>query len=262
MVYHPEAVRKAYDAIAEREEQFEKGFSLRNEIPREFVRKYLKETDVALDAGGGAGINAILMAQVCRKVTLLDLSPRLLELAAANIGEKRLTEKIDILKGDITNLEALEDEAFSFVTCLGGTLSYVLEKGQQAVRELVRVAQRGAYIIVGCDSKYGFVRWLFNEAGPEDQLEIAAEVLEAGKYEAGEGAFAQLYTADELIALLKNAGCEIIEVGSTPVLMNSWEQGSYPEEKREGLKELELKFCSVPGLLGAGHHLFCVARKL
>ena len=262
MVYSPEAVRKAYDEIAERENQFEKEFSLRNEIPREFVKKYLKASDVVLDAGGGSGINAIMMAQYCERVTLVDISPKLLEIAITNIQEKGLADKIDIREGDISDLEQLRDDTFSFVVCLGGALSYTLEKGQQAIRELVRVAQRGALIIIGCDSKYGFVRWLLNESEPEDQLEIATEVYEAGEYEAGEGAFARLYTANELTTLLKNAGCEIMEIGSTPVLINSWEQSSYPKEKRQKLKELELQFCTISELLGTGHHLFCVARKL
>jgi ubiquinone/menaquinone biosynthesis C-methylase UbiE len=262
MAYSPEAVRKTYDEIAEREDQFEKEFSLRNEIPREFVKKYLQTSDVVLDAGGGSGINAILMAQGCRKVTLIDISPKLLQLARMNIQEKGFIERIDLREGDISNLEFLENETFSFVVCLGGTLSYVLEKGQQAICELVRVARSGAIIIIGCDSKYGFVRWLFNEVEPEDQLEITAEVYEAGEYEAGEGIFARLYTASELTTLLKNAGCEIMEVGSTPILADSWEQNSYPKEKQQKLIELELKFCTLPELLGAGHHLFCVARKL
>jgi len=262
MVYDPGAVKKAYAEIAEREDQLEKEFSLRNEIPREFIKKYIKPSDVVLDAGGGSGINAIMMAQDCKRVTLVDISPRLLELAMSNIQEKGLTEKIDLREGDISNLEQFEDGQFSFVICLGGTLSYVLEKGQQAIQELVRVARKDAILIIGCDSKYGFVRWLFNEIEIENQVDEATEVYEAGMYEAGEGVFAHLYTANELSVLLKNAGCEILEIGSTPVLNNAWEQSSYPKENREKLKALELKFCTVPELVGVGHHLFCVARKI
>jgi ubiquinone/menaquinone biosynthesis C-methylase UbiE len=262
MIYNPETVKKAYDEIAAREDRFEKDFSLRNEIPREFIKKYLEASDIVLDAGGGSGINAIMMAQRCKSVTLVDISPKILELAANNVQNAGLIEKIDLIEGDISNLGQFEDEAFSLVVCIGGTLSYVLEKGQQAIQELVRVARKGALLIIGCDSKYGFVRWLFNETEVDCQLESAIEVYEASEYEAGEGVFARLYTVDELTALIKKAGCEIIEIASTPILMGSWEQGSYPKENREKLKELELKFCTVPELLGMGHHLFCVARKL
>jgi ubiquinone/menaquinone biosynthesis C-methylase UbiE len=258
MVYSPEAVRKSYDAIAEREDRFEKGFALRNEIPREFIKKYLGASDVVLDAGGGSGINAIMMAQSCQKVTLIDISSKILELAAKNIQNAGLTDKINLMEGDISDLGQLGEAEFSFVVCVGGTLSYVLEKGQQSIQELARVAKRGAILILGCDSKYGFVRWLLSEEG---QLESAKEVYESSEYQAGEGAFARLYTVNELTALIKEAGCEIIEVASTPILVNSWEQSSYPKENQKALKELELKFCTVPELLGTGHHLFCVARK-
>jgi ubiquinone/menaquinone biosynthesis C-methylase UbiE len=262
MLYSPESVRKAYDEIAEREDKFEKDFSLRNEIPREFIKKYLLASDIVLDAGGGSGINAIMMAQRCRKVTLVDISPKILELAASNIHNAGLTEKISLTEGDITNLRQLGDAQFSLVVCVGGTLSYVLEKGQQAIQELVRVAKSGAVLVVGCDSKYGFVRWLLNETEAESQLESTIEVFEASEYEAGESAFAHLYTVSELTSLIKAAGCEIIEIASTPILVDSWEQSSYPQENREKLKELELKVCTVPELVGMGHHLFCVARKM
>jgi ubiquinone/menaquinone biosynthesis C-methylase UbiE len=262
MTYNPEAVREAYDKIAVNEDGFEKGFSLRNEVPREFIIKYLSASDIVLDAGGGAGVNAIMMARRCQQVTLVDISPKLLELAAVNIQAAGLTQKIDLVEGDISNLAQFGDAAFSFVVCVGGVLSYALEKGQTAVRELVRVAKQGAILIIGCDSKYGFVRWLLNENESESQLEAALEVYETGEYEAGDGAFARLYTVAELTALLKESGCEIVEVASTPTLVDSWDQSKYPAEKREKLKALELKVCTVPELLGAGHHLLCIARKM
>jgi ubiquinone/menaquinone biosynthesis C-methylase UbiE len=261
MGYNPEAVREAYDTIAQREDQFEKSFSLRNAIPREFIKRYLKASDVVLDAGGGSGINAIMMAQCCQRVTLVDISPKLLELAATNIQEAGLTDKIDLMEGDISNLELLGDAAFSFVICLGGTLSYVRDQGQQALQELARVAKPGAVLIIGCDSKYGFVRWLLNATDSDSQLDSAVEVYEAGEYEAGEGALARLYTVAELTALIEGAGCEIVEIASTPTLLDAWEQSTYPEDKQEKLKALELRVCTVPELLGMGHHLFCVAKK-
>lgn len=67
-----------------------------------------------------------------------------------------------------------------------------------------------------------------------------AKVLEAGEYEAGDGAYARLYAATELTGLLQEAGCEVLEVASTPVLADSWEQSEYPEEQREQLMALEL----------------------
>jgi ubiquinone/menaquinone biosynthesis C-methylase UbiE len=119
MPYDPEAVRKSYDHVAEEEDRAEKMPSLRTGIPREFIKKYLKASDFVLDAGGGTGINAIMMAQRCKKVTLVDISPRILELAALNIEYAGLTGTIDLLEGDITNLEQFGDGEFSFMVCVG-----------------------------------------------------------------------------------------------------------------------------------------------
>jgi ubiquinone/menaquinone biosynthesis C-methylase UbiE len=257
MPYQPEAIRRAYDDIAAREDDFEKGQALRNEIPREFIKKYLQSSDVVLDAGGGTGFNAILMAQRCARVTLLDLSPCILEAAARNIDTAGFAEKVDLIEGDITNLRAFSDAAFSFVVCVGGALSYVQEKGWQAVRELVRVARPGALLIVGCDAKYGFVRWLLSNGHFEDAL----SVYEDSQYEAGEGAYAQLYTVAELTRLLTEAGCELLEIASTPTLVNTWEQNDLSEAQWQALKRLELQACTRPELLGVGHHLICIARK-
>lgn len=102
MTYHPQAIRSAYDAYVEDEDRFEKGFSLRNDVPRAFIKKYLKPDDVVLDAGGGVGINAIMMARRCTRVTLLDLSPRILQQAAVNVRCAGLEDKIDLVEGDIT----------------------------------------------------------------------------------------------------------------------------------------------------------------
>ncbi|MGB6423049.1 MAG: class I SAM-dependent methyltransferase, partial [Anaerolineales bacterium] len=158
MAYSPKSVREAYDNAAEEEDKAEKKPSLRTEIPREFIKQYLETSDVVLDAGGGTGINAIMMAHHCKKVTLVDISPRILELAAVNIMNAGLTEMIGLVQGDITNLKQFKDSEFSFVVCVGDSISYVLEKGGQAIQELTRVAAKGAILIIGCDSKYGFMR--------------------------------------------------------------------------------------------------------
>jgi hypothetical protein len=66
-----------------------------------------------------------------------------------------------------------------------------------------------------------------------------------------------------LTGLLKEAGCEIMEVASTPTIINSLDESKYhAEEKWAKLKDLELATCTVPELLGIGSHLLFVARKV
>jgi ubiquinone/menaquinone biosynthesis C-methylase UbiE len=259
MTYDPAAVRKAYNQVVEEEDQAEKDRSLRTEIPREFIKRYLKPSDVVLDAGGGTGINAIMMAERCRKVTLLDLSPRVLELAAINIQNAGLTETIDVVEGDITDLTRFKDGTFSFVVCVGDSISYVLDARFTAIRELVRVAEHGSIFVIGCDSKYGFMRLHLSQG----LLDEAISIHTTSECYCGMGPKTHLYTVDEMTKLLENAGCEVLEVASTPAFTDTINRDLYSEEEEwEQLKTLELEVCTKSELLGMGHHLLFIARKV
>jgi ubiquinone/menaquinone biosynthesis C-methylase UbiE len=238
---------------------------MRTEIPREFIKKYLKPSDIVLDAGGGTGINAIKMAQRCKKVTLLDITPRILELAAINIENAGLTGTIDVIEGDITDLGQFSDGAFRFVVCVGDSISYVLDKRERAIGELVRVTQPGSILIIGCDSLYGFIGLHLRS----NQIDQAIEISRTSEcYSVG--AKTHLYTVDEMTELLKSAGCEVLEIASTPTLADTIDKQAFFAEldeeafqsKWEKLKTLELQLCTQPELLGTGLHLLFVARKI
>lgn len=258
MTYDPRAVREIYDSVAEEEDRAEKRPSLRTEIPRAFILKYLQPVDVVLDAGGGTGINAILMAQRCRKVTLVDISPGILKLAAVNVQEAGLAERIELLEGDITELDQFADESFSFIVCVGDSVSYALDKGPQAVRELARVAEPGAILVLGCDSKYGFMRGSLSQG----LLDEAVAINESSETYCSMGPRTRLYTTDEMTAVLQTAGCELLEVASTPTLAATIDRSLYSDEAEwQKLKALELEICTRPELLGMGAELLFVARK-
>lgn len=258
MAYRPQAIRDAYNQVAEEEDRAEKQPSLRTEIPREFIKKYLKASDVVLDAGGGTGINAIMMAQRCRRVILVDISPKVLELAQTNVKQAGLTDQITLIEGDITDLGQFQDGMFGLAVCVGDSVSYALEKGCQAIHELVRVAAKGAVLIIGCDSKTGFVRLHLSRG----LLDEAIQIYETGECVDGMGGRTHLYTVDEMTAHLQEAGCEVLEVASTPTFTDTIDKSMYDEpEKWARLKALELQVCTLPELLGMGHHLLFVARK-
>jgi ubiquinone/menaquinone biosynthesis C-methylase UbiE len=258
MKYDAQTVREIYDAVAEEEDRSEKKRSLRTEIPRAFVLKYLRPSDVVLDAGGGTGINAIMMAESCRKVTLVDLSPRILALGANNVRQAGLLEKIDLQEGDITHLDQFASASFSFVLCVGDAISYALDKGPQAINELVRVAEPGAVLILGCDSRFGFMRLYLSQG----ELEEVLAMHKSAETYCGMGPRTHLYTVEEMTRLLQEAGCEILEVASTPTLTDTIDRSLYTDEAHwEKLKALELEICTRPELLGMGAHLLFVVRR-
>jgi len=258
MSYNPQEVVDAYERNAQIEDESEKKQSLRIEIPREFIKRYLQSSDVVLDAGGGVGINAILMARICQKVTLLDITPGILEMAVRNVKAAGVEERVEIVEGDITNLSRFSDEAFSFVVCVGDSISYVLDGRYKAIEELVRVAREGSILIIGCDSKLGFMRMKMAQG----LLEEALEIQEISECYCGMGPRTHLYTVDEMAELLEGHGCEVLEVASTPTFTDTIDTSQYLEAPRWAkLKALELEMCTKPELLGMGLHLLFVARK-
>lgn len=258
MSYDPEEIIRSYAENAEIEDQAEKCPSLRTEMPREYIKRYINPSDKVLDAGGGVGINAIMMAEMCESVTLLDITPQILELARENINSSGLQDRIQIVSGDICQLEAFEDGYFSFVVCVGDALSYVLDQREKAISELVRVAKSGSFLILGTDSKFGFLRLRLTQG----KIEEAWEILRRDETYCGMGPRTHLYTVSEMQSLLEQNGCRLIEVASTPSLSDTIDVAQYIEmDKWEQLKELELEICSKPELLGTGLHLLFVAQK-
>ena len=255
--YNPDEIISAYTTNAEMEDQAEKGTSFRTEIPREFIQKYIKDSDVVLDAGGGVGINAIMMAERCQSVTLLDITPKILEYASSNIRQAGYEEKITILTGDITDLSQFTDDLFSFLVCVGDSISYVGEARFRAMKELVRVVQKGSILIIGCDSKWGFLRMNLLDGN----LNEALSILDSGETTCGMGPRTHLYTVQEMTDLLTDNGCEILEIVGTPPHSAAYDYGNFTGNRWDELKELEIELCSQPEVLGAGLHLMFVARK-
>jgi ubiquinone/menaquinone biosynthesis C-methylase UbiE len=255
MKYNPKKVKQTYDKVADEEDKQEKGYSLRTEIPREFIKKYIKKTDTVLDAGGGTGINTILMAKRSKHVTLLDISTEVLNHAKDNT--KKL-KNIDILEGDISNLKQFKNSQFSFIVCVGDSISYVLEKRFKAIKELIRVAKKNSIIIIGCDSKCGFMRLYLNEGN----LKEAISINKSHETYCGMGPRTHVYDISEMKKLIEKNGCTIIEIASTPTISDTVNKKPFKNPKDwKKLKKLEMELCTKPELLGVGNHLLFIAKK-
>ncbi len=258
MRYNPKKVKTIYDEVANEEDTQEKNLTLRTEIPREFIKKYIKENDVVLDAGGGTGVNAIMMAKKSKHVTLIDISTEITNRAKENIKEAKLSNKINVLEGDICNLEQFKDKQFSFVVCVGDAISYVLDNRFKAIKELVRVAKKNSIIIIGCDSKYGFMRYYLKDGN----LEEAIKINKNQETNCSMGPRTYTYTVDEMKQLLEKNGCKVLEVASTPTITDTVDRKQFYDPKKWAkLKKLEMEICTKPELLGVGNHLLFVARK-
>lgn len=257
-LYDPQVIIDSYTKNALIEDQAEKSRSLRTEIPRLFIQRYLKPGGSVLDAGGGVGINTIFMSQLGAQVTLLDLTPEILKLARHNIHQAGISSRVDLVQGDITLLNQFIDGQFTFVVCVGDAISYALDQGHKALAELVRVTQPGGIMVLGTDSKFGFLR--HNLAC--GNLKEARKILTSGITTCGMGPPTRLYTPDELRILLANCGCQILEIAATPSLADTIELDIYRQSSQfDELLQLEFEICTRSDLLSVGKHLLVIARK-
>ncbi|HEY3495511.1 MAG TPA: metalloregulator ArsR/SmtB family transcription factor [Polyangiaceae bacterium] len=104
----------------------------------------LLELGDVLDVGSGDGAAAAVLAPYCRSLTLIDLSPRLVEAARARLA------KFSHVHAEIADAHALPFEAAAFDTVLAfHTLTYAVDPAQ-ALRECARVLRPGGRLVLLC----------------------------------------------------------------------------------------------------------------
>jgi SAM-dependent methyltransferase len=218
-------VRRAYGADPEREwRRLEGGAQARLEylITRHVLQRVLPPSPPAtaapgasprvLDAGGGPGRYTLDLARLGYRVTLLDLSPALLDfarrkIAAAPPDVQRRVEAI--VEDSIVDLSLFPESHFDAVLCVGGPLSHILDPTarRRAVGELRRVAKPGAPLLIAVMNRLGAyrsaVQW------PHAWGQVFPEVPATGVSVLQSGAPAYLFRPEEFTALLTGAGLTI-----------------------------------------------------
>jgi SAM-dependent methyltransferase len=215
----------------------------------------------ALDAGGGGGKYGARLAERGHDVTVLDLSPKMLEEARRAFAERELAGAF--VEGNILALP-FPDESFDLVLCEGDPVSYCLEAYPRAIAELCRVARPGAAVILGVDNRYehftGTLRF--------GDRARALEILETGRSVCPYGLPVHAFTLPELHAAVEAAGADLVEITGKPVLFFELLEalsaargpGFDPWEAKDEILALEERLARE-GYASAGGHLQVVARR-
>jgi len=235
-----------------------------------FLKQYLPEKGLVLDAGGGPGRYTIEFAKLGFDVILLDLTPKLLEIAREQIMKADVEERVkEILQGSIDDLSMFKDNTFDAVICLGGALSHLVidKQREKATTELIRVAKPDTPISVSVIGKLAVCMNTIVFLWPE--LESAPEVYrkytETGDYLGGTG-FAPIhfYTPEELerefggkTKILKMVGLE----GMFSTHEKEYNEVHKMEKYNEILWQTHLKTCTHPSIAGISEHFMIICRK-
>jgi SAM-dependent methyltransferase len=265
--WDPERAASFYDEYGESEwTRFEDGRtpapSLDVHLDR--LRRFVDAGDRVLEVGAGPGRFTIELARLGAQVTVSDLSPRQLELNRERVAAEGLEEHVFEREiADVLDLTRWDDASFDATVCFGGPLSYVVDRADDGIAELVRVTRPGGHVLVSVMSLAGTVLHylpilldLVRRDGVAKNEAIVRTGLLPDEPDYGHLAM-KLFRWSELEALLSPHGTVVdaCAAGLLPSLQ--------PEEPelREFLSTVELELAGEPGAVSCGQHILAVLRR-
>lgn len=239
-----------------------------------YMRSYLPRAGKVLDNGAGPGKYAMELAKLGYKVTLTDLTPRLVEVAkekAAELGIAGQFSGFHVLNA--TGLDGIPDETYDASLMLGPL--YHLQRDSErvaAVKELHRVTKTGGVVFVAFQSRMRMVLTSLQFPQlwkPNDNMESVQTFMDDGIFDhQDKGRFtgAYYYNVEEIRPFMESNGFETVDlIGSSSIgaLLGS-EQKQYWAERgeQEQLTEMLIGIARDPSVLGVSSHLLYVGRKI
>ena len=239
-----------------------------------YIKKYMPENGYILDNGAGPGKYSMELAKNGYKVTLTDLTPRLVEVAKFKAKELDLEGQFEgFYTADARELNMIKDEQFDSSLMLGPM--YHLQKEDdriRAVKELKRVTRNGGLVFVAFMPRVRHIltSLLFPENWrPNDNLDTITQFSKIGCFNhADEGRFtgAYYFNIEDINPFMESQGFETLDlIGSNAgaILNNdSWNywRGKGEEEVTKIINLIKEK-ATDPYILGISSHLLYIGRK-
>jgi ubiquinone/menaquinone biosynthesis C-methylase UbiE len=260
-----------YDEYAEREwTRFEDGRTglVSFEIHRHYLERFVKSGDRVLDVGAGPGRFTIELARLGAQVTVVDVSPVQLKLNRDHVEAAGYTVRERIV-ADVCDLSRFDDATFDVSVCYGGPLSYVLDRADDSVAELLRVTEPGGYVLVSVMSLIGsFLHALpvvmdqrsrFGKRALEDVLRTGILDPELSN---GHPPM-RLFRSRQLRDLFARHSCELVAMSASTLSDRTHQEFvvSLDNETRAALLAAEIELAAEAGAVDAGSHLIAVVRR-
>ena len=265
--WDPQRAESFYDDYGEQEwTRFEDGRtpapSLDVHLDR--LRRFVGGADRVLEVGAGPGRFTIELARLGAEVAVSDLSPRQLELNRERVEAEGLEERVALrVQADVLDLGRWENESFDATVCFGGPLSYVVDRAEEGIAELVRVTKPGGHVLVSVMSLVGTVVHflpLLLDLARRDGLPKNEAIVRTGLLpdEPDYGHLAmKMFRWSELEALLAPHGTivDACAAGLLPAVETE------EPELREFVSRVELELAGEPGAVSCGQHIVAVLRR-
>jgi ubiquinone/menaquinone biosynthesis C-methylase UbiE len=269
--YNPRAISQFFDTYGEKEWNrltATPSDQVSFYVHTHYLQKFIKAGDSVLEAGAGAGRFTIELAKLGANITVGDISKVQLELNKKYVAEAGLETQVrKRIELDITNLKDFSNNSFDAVICYGGPVSYVLDKGEKAIRELLRVTKPSGYLFISVMSLLGVTRSLFESVTTlEGYPDVLTRVNKNGILDDKLGHTPlKMYRYSELRELLQTFPCNLVAASAANYLSLGRDEflrmHLQDEVLRENFLAWELDYCAEEGAIDGGSHMIVVVQK-
>jgi ubiquinone/menaquinone biosynthesis C-methylase UbiE len=204
-----------------------------------------------LDIGGGTGGLAVRVAELGHRVTVVDPNPDALAILGRRAEESDVADRVTAVQGDLAELPSLVESGSVDVVLCHGVLEIV--EPAAALESIASVLRPGGALSLLVNQRYAAVL-ARAMAGHFVQAKALLDSQEAG-------ATGRRFTADEVVALLAEAGFEVptlhavrVFVDLVPSTLVDLEPGAV-----SALVDLERAVADRPEYLPLGTQLHALA---
>ena len=235
-----------------------------------YLHQYLTKSERILEVGAGAGRFTKELASISKTIVVADISPTKLVRNRRNAEALGFADSIENwCECDMCDLQPhFSDGEFDAVVCYGGPLSYVFDRREKAIAELVRVTRSGGRLLLSAKSLWGTVHEYLPsilQVNPRMNREILATGDLGPSKLALASRFWHAYRASEFREFIEGAGAEVETMSASDCLSPAWMDlvASWRGEPKtwQHLLELEIEACRQPGCLDLGSHILAIALK-
>ena len=218
-----------------------------------------------VDLGCGTGLYGLRLLKSGYSVTFVDLSQKMLDQAAAKAAElgPRAEPLASYVKADLADMSAIPDGKFALAIAQGDPICHAGENAGRAFRECARILAPGGVLVASMDNALAAIDHFLDDkdvAGLERFLRSG--LTEWLAHEEAERFRLRMFRPDELRALCRESGLEVLDLFGKPVLPLRKHAALLDDPAQaETLLKLERKLSREEALLGRAAHLQLAARK-